>query len=273
MNELEIYKNNEISEVYKDEVLSRSYETLLWNTIANTRTPDEMVKEREGGSGKMLEYISEQYTLSELNRLFPGWWCEEMKTEYIPAVQTFITTGYLMIEYTLPNGTKKIRKVYACGSCMVQIKRDKEVPTPSQPDDMAKGSRTEWIKLAGKWLGIGLDIYTQTITEDLKQKFEDNIRGWEEYCIGSTIEVCEKVKTIQTSQIFKKFLLSMPQPEHTIRFISMMTKYQEVLPDILTMSKQRDLFISFIKNSADNALKFIDKLETTLLLTKEKRSA
>lgn len=219
----------------QEKVKSSIVESAMWKGIAEQPTPTGILKEREAGKGKMLEYFTEYYTISELDRLFPGWWTEDMKTTYIPEVRTFITEGYLLVEYPTLNGMK-IRKIYAVGAAEVFGKVEAQF-VPSQPDDRAKSARTEWIKLAGKWLGIGLDIYSQTITVDLIRDFEDRIRDWGIYAEP----IKEVVSTIETGHAFRKYMKSIPTAEQSQKFLSVI----HLAPE----DKQQGLWQNFVKLS------------------------
>jgi len=181
---LEDYKNQlnklPIDESTKKKFVNKAWESHLWKSIADKPTPFDIVEERDGGKSGNLEYFPEEYTINELNRLFPGWWCEEMQTNCDTIMRTVYTTGYLMIRYIDLLGISVIRKIYAVGASEIFSKVTDKF-APSQPDDRYKASRTEWIKLAGKWLGIGLDIYHQQITSELRSVFEDTIRDWNIY--------------------------------------------------------------------------------------------
>lgn len=151
------------------------YESTLWTIIKFTPTPLEVIKYREGADKTEFEYVDEYYITSELDRLFPGWWMEDCKTDYISEIKSFVTTGYVFVQYHLPDGTSKIRKIYGVGSKEVQGK--KNAPNlPSQPDFVAKASLTDFLKNVGKRYGIALDIYHQKITSELRSYFEDWLR-------------------------------------------------------------------------------------------------
>jgi len=106
------------------------------------------------------EYVKEYYLTDWLNEVFPGWCTEEMETVYDEAVTTYRTQGHLVVEYLLPSGKMKSRRIYAIGANQVHSKTS-DASKPSLPDDMAKGSFTEWLKIACKRLGFASDVYNQ----------------------------------------------------------------------------------------------------------------
>jgi len=182
------------------------YEANFWDGIASSVTPPDIVEIREGfkdketGDPVMLEYFPEEYTLAELNRLFPGWWTEDMKRsslEEIIKLETVIVEGYLFVKYPTPQGTQ-VRKIWAIAGNDIKFKVGTKVPL-----DLAnnfKGARTEWIRIAGKWLGIGLDLYHQKITAGLRSLFEDRIRAWGTYAghWKTITQSCEDGKSFRT---------------------------------------------------------------------------
>ena len=189
----------------KEDFKAYVYEANFWGGIASSITPPDVVEIREGFTDKdgvihMLEYFPEEYTLAELNRLFPGWWTEDMKRsslEEIIKLETVIVEGYLFIKYPTPQGTQ-VRKIWAIAGNDIKFKKGTKVPL-----DLAnnfKGARTEWIRIAGKWLGIGLDLYHQKITAGLRSLFEDRIRAWGTYAghWKTIAQSCEDGKSFRT---------------------------------------------------------------------------
>lgn len=208
----------------------KMYESLLFSYIKEIPTPLEVIKYRIGGNdGREYEYFDEHYTNSELDRLFPGWWTEDMNTRYDPQTQAYITTGYLCVEYVLPSGETRIRKAYAVGGAQVYSKaneKEKGNLIASQPEDRAIASFTRWKKLAGKQYGIGLDIYHQRITPRLLSMFEDRIRSW-------VYPYAEPYKDLLRTQIttgkgMRKMLNLMPTVQQTIIFLNALDKVKDV---------------------------------------------
>lgn len=209
MDDLIIYPSDtsiEAADKIKARINEFKWEREFWKNVESIPTPPNIVEEREGGKAGTLEYFPEEYTLEELTRLFPGWSCHDVKTTYIPEVRCFMTQGYVKVRYITAEGEWRERQIYAVGASFVEVSTSKEA-TPSQPDDRAKASRTEWIKLIGKWLGIGKDIYTQRITDELIRGFNELIEGWESYAKGWQ----DIFKNLETGQGVRKLLKTMPQ--------------------------------------------------------------
>ncbi len=208
----------------------RVYETLLFNFIKEIPTPLEVIKVRKGADGSEYEYFDEHYTNQELDRLFPGWWTDEMKTWYDAQTQAYITTGYLYVEYTLPSGATKIRKVYAVGGAKVYAKKsslENGLPEASQPEDRAIASFTRWKKLAGKQLGIGLDIYHQKVTPYLKSLYEKKTQSiWVKY----RAELDKIAETIKTGKGMRTLLKKLATPEEYDQLSILLLKCEQYLP-------------------------------------------
>lgn len=203
-----------------DDFKNYVFEAIFWKDLSESSTPIDRIKIREGHQDKdgnvvMVEYVPEDYVISELNRLFPGWWTEDMKRsplEEIIKLQTVVVEGYLMIPYLTPNGTK-VRKLWAIADNAVKFKKNTTIPVDI--GNNFKGGRTEWVRIAAKWLGIGLDIYHQKITPDLRRMFEDRIRKWLDYADHwkAVAATCETGKT------FRTLLVTMPSEEQVMRVI------------------------------------------------------
>lgn len=292
MNELSIYKpagdlpsewktfladaSAEAQNAYKDFF----YERDIWKKISEETTPLNILKEREGskkdGIAQILEYFPEEYTITELNRLFPGWWTDDMKRsplEEIVALQTVIVEGYLMVSYPVPSGIK-IRKLWTVAGSKVQFLKDTKIPVDLA--DNFKGARTEWIRIAGKWLGIGLDIYHQRITEPLRSMFEDICRSLDvlsEFKEDETLSAhVNKLKaiagTLETGHGFRNFLKEQQTPQQIKRF------RDAIKP--LPQAKQAELWKHFIKfnnkseQSTTQVQSWLQGLETKMDKIKDK---
>jgi hypothetical protein len=211
----------EIPEESKKEFKSYFYEAAFWKSIAENDTPIDVVEEREGFFNKdtqqyeILEYIPEEYVIGELNRLFPGWWTEDMKrssSEEVIKLRSALVEGYLCVEYPTIKGTK-ITKKWAIGGAEIIFR--KGTKDPVDIPNTFKSARTYWLKLAAKLYGIGLDIYHQKISPSLRRHFEDAVREW-----GSYADEKKKIaKTLETGHGFRNFLKDMPNPMQTQRFI------------------------------------------------------
>lgn len=214
-----------VPEEVKDDFRAHIFEASFWKHIEHKHVPFDFLKKRKGSKiagtdeYKMLEYFPADYTTSELNRLFPGWWQEEMKLEVDYKLRTVRIMGYLCVEYPTLKG-KKVTKRWATASTAIKISRDIDDKTnmfeASQPDDLEKSALTEWIKIAGKYFGIGLEIYSQRVTPELRSIFEDLVRDWGVYAE----EVKKIAATIETGTGFRDFLRSLPSIEQTKRFIN-----------------------------------------------------
>lgn len=217
-------------ETQKAAFSSMKYQTGFFNFIEKDEVPLDEIEVRDGARDKdgnltQLEYFPEEYTLKKLNAFFPGWWTEDMRVEYIPQCRTFLCTGSLCVQYPNPYapGGFSIAKRFAVGSAIVEYSKNSETPEPSQPDDKAKAARTEWIKLAGKWFGIGLEIYHQKVSPALASQFEDRIADWKEY--GK--DVIAIANTITKGKAMRDLIKSLPSKEITKEFLKLMEKVPE----------------------------------------------
>lgn len=238
--------------------LDNLYEQTMFELVKAMPTPLEVIKTRVGADGREYEYFPEYYTQRQLDILFPGWWCDEMKTWYDASTQAYITTGYLCVSYTLPSGQTKIRRVYAVGGAKVhstKASRETGVLEASQPEDRAIASYTRWKKLAGKQLGIGLDIYHQQITPYLRKKLEDTIYPiWESYAK----KIRDLAKTITTGKGMRKLIMSLGTREQyeTISILLLKLKglleedkYQKLSSDVWNLAiSDKDKIPEIIKN-------------------------
>ena len=231
----------------KKQFKSARFEAHMWSSIGDSPTPPELVEMREGyydkdtDSNVMLEYFPEEYTLSELNRLFPGWWTEDMKrspADEVVKLATVIVEGYLMVSYVTPAGVK-VRRLWAVSGSEVKFKSGTK--TPIDLKNTFKGARTEWIRIAGKWLGIGLDIYHQHIVPGLRSMFEDRIRTWSPYA-----EHWKKVAAkCVTGKGFRLMLTTMPSELQVGRVMNCLphipeAKHSEVLSSLGKLSNAND---------------------------------
>ncbi len=245
----------------KKDFESHFFESAFWKTIETECTPLEVLKKRKGSWNKdkgdfdELEYFPEDYTLGELNRLFPGWWTEDMHSEIDYKLRIATVSGYLCVEYpTLQR--EKVAKRWAVASSKIQISKEIDEKTnafeASNADDVYKAARTEWIKVAGKWYGIGLDIYHQKITPELRSIFEDTIRNWGAY--GD--ETKKLAATIIKGVTFRDFIKELPTIQQTKRFLQTL--------EFIPQEKHHILWLNFVKlSNKDNENKI--KTEEWLL--------
>jgi hypothetical protein len=199
--------------VIKDFV-STAYEKKMWENIVEEPTPPEMVKTRKGAWSKEkndyveLEYFPEELTLKGLNEDFPGWWTEDMKYSFHSDLRVMVVEGYLCVEYPTVKGMK-VTKRWAVAGSRIEYTQDVNKVTglhdASQPDDVVKSARTEWLKVAGKWYGYGLDIYTQKITPALWSMFEERIATWKH-----TEGLIAIAQTFTGGKGFRDFLKRLP---------------------------------------------------------------
>ncbi len=212
---------NTLPEKMKTTARDNAYENGLWTYIKSIPIPDSIIKRREGNDKKMYDYFPEFYTTAELDRLFPGWWYQDMETRYDEKSMAYITSGYICIEYVLPSGTKKIRPIYASGGADVFPKKGTAVP--SQPADRAAASVTKFIKLAGKRLGIGLEIYHNQILPVRRKQFEELVKDWGEYA--------SEIRTIYNSATkgsgVRKLCRILPTSEQTGRLRALVDRVPE----------------------------------------------
>lgn len=243
------------------------YEQSFWKKVASTPTSLNLIKEREGfkdkdGIKQVLEYFPEEYTLSELDRLFPGWWEEEMQVNSstdIVALQTAIVSGYLCVEYPTPKGMK-ISKRWAVAGSEVIFKANTKIPLDL--GDTVKSARTEWIKVAGKHFGIGLDIYHQRITQELMSAFEDTIRYWGKYAE----EKKKLASTLTTGHAFRNMLKGMPDAQQSERFVNLISKVPQSQHDafwqqFLKLNNKSAQNTAQINKWLDDIGKAIEKME------------
>jgi len=227
----------------KQEFKNFAYESNFWTGIANGITPPEIVEVRDGAYDRdtdsfiQLEYFPEEYTLSELNRLFPGWWTENMlrsSADEVVKLETILVEGNLMIPYITPQGIK-VRRLWAIAGSAVIFK--KGTKTPVDIANGFKGARTEWIRIQGKWLGIGLDIYHQHILPGLRSLFEDRIRAWSPYA-GHWKNVASKCKAGKEFRVMLKTMPSTIQVKRVLDTIPYIpeTKHTEVFTSLGKLS-------------------------------------
>lgn len=259
------------AEVVQD-VKSQVFSSAFFQRIERGMTPFDFLKERKGwknrdtGEYEMVEYFPEDYTISELNRLFPGWWTESMDWKIDTSMRTASVWGYLCVEYPSLKGMK-VTKRWAIGSERIEFNKD-ESPTTgmkdaSQPEDRVTAARTRWLKLAGKWFGIGLDIYHQRITPELRSWFEDTVRNWSVY--GDRAK--EIAATYETGHKFRNFIKSLPTLEMTADLLKFLSKIPDDLKDGENRNFKDEIWKSFVKLRIDTdegrvkSRKFLNQIE------------
>jgi hypothetical protein len=229
-----------LPEKMRESATDNAYETALWEYIKNIPVPDALIKKREGSDGKMYDYFPEFFTTGELDRIFPGWWMQDVTTRYDDKSMAYITSGNLCIEYVLPSGIKKIRTVYAVGGADVFAKKGTSIP--SQPGDRAAASVTKFIKLAGKRLGLGLELYHDQILPARRTQFERLVSGWGEYAT--------EVRTIYNASHkgsgVRKLCRILPTPEQTERLKFLVTRVPEKVADAIWKN-----FVKLHRDKAD----------------------
>jgi hypothetical protein len=243
---------NEITKFLDTQAGEASY----WNSLFNDlETPESQrhyrkgPKDRATGEHVMLEYVKDSYTIRMLNALFPGWYPDDMTFQYIPEVQTFVVTGYAVVRYAVKDGVKT-RRMYAVGACQVHGKVD-DPSKASGAEDMAKGAYTEWIKLVGKRLGIGVDVYEQSITKKMMDAFEDRISTYPENSLILSI-----VKNISDKTAFLEYVGNIPTKEQG-------TEFQEILKKCPPHTHE-GLKVNFQKNTQMSIPDFFKMIEVNL---------
>jgi len=241
----------------------------FWKRVESTHTPLDLLKERKGAwnaetkTHVVLEYFPEEYTIQELNRLFPNWWMDNMESEYYPALRMVEVKGYLFVEVPTLQG-KVVIKRWATGTSVIEFKKDSD-GQPSQPDDRFKAARTEWIKLAGKLFGIGLEIYHQRITPEMRSHFEDVVRP-----LGIYADDMKKVAaTISKGQGFRNYIRQLPTLEQVKRITIAVAKIPDTLNNKEGKNVRNLIMQNFVLNKNDseaNRIKFeefIKQIEIT----------
>lgn len=246
-----VEKNDKLKEVIEQHTQSSSF----WNAIAAKTTPESAVEYRDGPGGEQYEYVKEEYCIAELNRLFPGWSEEDCKVEYDSAVRNYRATGYIVVDWLMPDGTYRKRKVFGVGGQKV-LPSTKDPTDPVQPDDAAKGADTDRFKRCCKKLGIGLDVYAQIITPSMRRELEDKVRYWE--YLDDFMKI---VNTITKRSVFKEMVKNLPDIDTTQRFRAIMDKYRSVLPE----NKYREIWNAFHKQTQKTVDNFIDTIEAKLI--------
>lgn len=241
-----------------------------WFEEARLRsTPLDMIKERDGwkdfdtGEIVQVEYFPEEYTLAELDRLYPGWWMEEMKNTPYPEMGYAEVVGYLCVQYPTMNGIE-VAKRWAIGGEEYKFKKGTRIPL--NPAYTMKGARTDWIKVSGKLYGIGLDIYHQRITPALRSIFEDKLRDFHPY--GDGLKAV--VKTLTKGQTFRRFLRNLPNHEQTQRFKKLLSS-SSLPPEAHTALWSKFLKMGNLSPEASLQLEdWIDKIEAKLTINNKK---
>lgn len=273
-NLIDQINNSKFSEEVKEIVKDKMYEQAFAQHIASTQIPLDVIESRTGGKAGELEYIEEFYYRAELDRLFPGWSMIEMRTEYIASLHMFLTQGYGVVDLILPSGRIRKRQLYAAAGQEVQGKVDDKT-LPSNPQFAPPGAVTRWLKLFGKQLNIGLEIYHQKITPELRGMFEDMIRDWKYPFAEPKKEIA---KTIETGQGFRRFLKSMPTKEQTARWIQTLailtTHNEKVRNDPANLWKAFTQLSNANKECTDQTEKWLQEMEAwAIKLDSEKTSS
>ena len=229
-----------LPEKMRESAVDNAYESMLWEYIKNIPVPDALIKKREGSDGKMYDYFPEFFTTAELDRIFPGWWFQDVSTRYDDKAMAYITSGYICVEYVLPSGIKKIKSVYATGGADVFPKKGQSLP--SQPADRAAASVTKFIKLAGKRLGIGLEIYHDQILPARRAQFEKLVADWGEY--ANEIRILYNSATKGSG--VRKICRILPTPGQTKRLQALVARVPEKVADAIWRN-----FVKLHRDKAD----------------------
>lgn len=268
MTDIILRESKSVPQAYRDIVkeeialdfINKEFNAKREEKISNESTPADFIKEREGASGTVLEYHTEEYVIRKLNEHYPGWWMEDMKHSYNASLRTTTVTGYLCVDYPTLSGMKA-KKVWAVGSERIEFKVGGT--DASQPEDRDAAARTRWLKLCAKWLGIGLDIYHQRITEELREQFEDRIIHWGVYAQG----IRDIAGTLESGAGMRRLIRGLHPPEVTARFL----EFVKVIPpdlktaeDVLVHHKLWTNFVKLKSNTEENIKNtesFLQKVE------------
>lgn len=129
--------------------------------ILTQTTPDHAIKTRIGRGGKTLSYVSHDWVTRQLNNAFNWQWSFEIKSYLLlpPENPTeVIVNGRLTV--ITPKGN--LTKEQFGGS---DIKRTKQGDIISIADDL-KGAASDCLKKCASLLGLALDLYGDTPTEE-----------------------------------------------------------------------------------------------------------
>lgn len=257
----------EINNTYENISTGISLMGEIFNSHTYNETPEEFIESRVIGRDKAgneiyADYIRQFYVIRELNRLYPGWSLipAEVPLFYQPETRTWQYVGSLKVRY-YDIITKKLeeRIIPGIGSIEVQFKREplegETFLRLSRPDDMAKGARTECIKNAAYWLGIGFDVYSQEITPKQMSQFEDTIRTWEQKDY-----VLAVANSIKRKKAFQTFIDSLPNVEQTAEF-------HDILKDIPRMYAQQ-LWDDYQRQTNISVVNWLEKLKMSKIYKK-----
>ena len=260
-------KIQSLPEDLRDDFKNQAFKSAWFKRVADQVTPFDFLKERKGpwdtdaGDFKKLEYFPDDYTITELDRVYPGWWMEDMKSEFINTLRAFLVTGYLCVEYPTFSGMQVVKRWASAGH---DIEYKKDTNEPSGASNAFISARTYWIKSAGKLYGIGLDIYHQRITPELRSIFEDRVRYWGMYAQ----EAKDVAATLETGHGFRKYIQELPNPKLTERIVEAL---KLIPPD--TVAKDGNIhdlvWKQFVKLRMDSnanrqqAEQFISQVEVT----------
>ena len=183
-----------------------------------------------------------------LYTLFPDWTQEDMDIQYFAEIATFVVKGYAVVPYLTREG-RKTKKVWAVGAAVVHKKKDELMP--SQPDDSAKAAYTEWIKLVARRLGIGNDVYEQSVTSYQKDMYTKKAKLYEHTDI-----LDKRANAVQKKDDFDSFLKSLPTDNQIVEFTELVnSKY-------IGESQRNQLWSKFQQGTSSTVKVIIDQLKS-----------
>jgi hypothetical protein len=137
--------------------------------LVTSPIPSELIKERPGGGGKKLSYISGQTVIDYLNAAFGYMWSFEIVQEWKedsvdkfnpkydkePAPQNPV--AHALVRITIPMFDENGNKVYE----LVKMGTGSKEVLGGQGDqaDIFKAAVTDGLKKAASYLGFGLELY------------------------------------------------------------------------------------------------------------------
>ena len=236
----------------------------IWNAQTIKETPKEYIERRVIGRDKegnqiRADYVKQFYVVRELNRLYPGWEVLDYKLWFEEKIACWICTGVLHIRY-YDIIHKEWRSRHIPGTGSVQIKEKADQPGKAfGADQLAKGARTDLIKNCAYWLGIAFDVYSREIPPSLRSAFEDLIRLWDEKDV-----VLEIATNFNTIDLFKPFVNSLPRPEHTKTFLSLVKQIE-------SEATKHSLWAHFQKQNLKTIDEWLNGLKESSLIKKEEQ--
>lgn len=255
-----------LDESVKENLLKIAKAGHIWNAQTFSETPKQYIEKRIVGKNRATgediyaDYIKQFYIIRELNRLYPGWEILDYKLWFVPEIITWVCIGVLHIRYYDIIEEKFVWR-HIPGTGAQELKEKTNKPGKAfGADQMAKAPRTDLIKNCAYWLGIAFDVYSREIPASMRSQFEDYIRLWEDKTY-----ILNVAENITNHDDFKKFLNSLPQPDHTNRFLKLLKRIEASKLDKVNTN----LWIDFTKQQIKTVTIWLDNLEQSTLIRKE----